>query len=43
MHTLSLIQALLRCPSVTPHEAGTFDILQTFLKPLGFEITLLET
>ena len=31
-----LSQALMRCPSVTPKEAGTLDILEATLKPLGF-------
>jgi succinyl-diaminopimelate desuccinylase len=39
MTTLSLIQTLLRCPSVTPHHGGCFEVLEEFLKPLGFEIT----
>lgn len=33
---IALSQALMRCPSVTPKEAGTLDILEATLKPLGF-------
>lgn len=35
---LSLIQSLIRCPSITPNPDKTFDIIKTFLKPLGFEV-----
>lgn len=31
-----LAQALIRCPSVTPTEAGVFDLLESVLQPLGF-------
>ena len=33
---LSLAQALIRCPSVTPEDAGALGVLETALKPLGF-------
>lgn len=33
---LDLSQALLRCPSVTPKDAGVFDVLESALNPLGF-------
>ncbi len=32
----ALAQALIRCPSVTPHEGGALDLLQSVLQPLGF-------
>ncbi len=33
---VELTQALIRCPSVTPHEAGTLTLLESILKPAGF-------
>jgi succinyl-diaminopimelate desuccinylase len=33
---LSLAQDLIRCPSVTPADAGVLDVLERALKPLGF-------
>lgn len=33
---VKLTQELVRCPSITPYEAGTLDLLETYLKPLGF-------
>lgn len=33
---LELARALIRCPSVTPADAGALDVLQTALEPLGF-------
>ncbi len=33
---LNLARDLIRCPSVTPAEAGTLDVLQAALEPLGF-------
>ena len=33
---LAIAQALIRCPSVTPVEAGVLDCLEGFLKPAGF-------
>jgi succinyl-diaminopimelate desuccinylase len=33
---ISLAQALIRCPSVTPQDAGALGVLETALKPLGF-------
>ncbi|OZB41527.1 MAG: succinyl-diaminopimelate desuccinylase [Acidiphilium sp. 34-60-192] len=35
---LPLAQALLRCPSVTPNDAGAQDVLAAALVPLGFSI-----
>ena len=36
MNVIELTQALIRCPSVTPHTAGVFDKIEQFLAPLGF-------
>ena len=33
---VALAQALIRCPSVTPEDAGALDVLEAALKPLGF-------
>ncbi|GAA5104569.1 succinyl-diaminopimelate desuccinylase [Bartonella jaculi] len=33
---LQLLLALIRCPSVTPHEAGALSSLEQFLKKIGF-------
>ncbi|GAB4229675.1 MAG: succinyl-diaminopimelate desuccinylase [Methyloligellaceae bacterium] len=33
---LAIAQGLIRCPSVTPHEAGALDYLQSLLAPAGF-------
>lgn len=35
---VSLLQELIRCPSVTPKDAGAQDVLKARLKNLGFEI-----
>ncbi|CAI3925079.1 succinyl-diaminopimelate desuccinylase [Commensalibacter papalotli (ex Botero et al. 2024)] len=35
---VSLLQELIRCPSVTPHDAGAQDILKARLQKIGFEI-----
>lgn len=35
---LPLALALMREPSVTPHAAGCFDLLENWLKPLGFTV-----
>ena len=32
-----ILQSLIRCPSVTPHEAGALDYLQALLSAAGFE------
>jgi len=34
---VSLAQALIRCPSVTPAEAGTLGVLEQALQPVGFK------
>src|SRR5215471_7016261 len=33
---VALAQELIRCPSVTPRDAGALDVLARVLKPLGF-------
>ncbi|MDH3579912.1 MAG: succinyl-diaminopimelate desuccinylase [Hyphomicrobiales bacterium] len=38
---LSIAQALIRCPSVTPQEAGALDYLVSLLEPAGFRCTRL--
>src|SRR5262249_37160164 len=35
---LSIAQALIRCPSVTPKDAGALGVLENLLKPAGFEV-----
>ena len=39
---VSLLKELIRRPSVTPEEAGAFDVLERALVPLGFAITRLR-
>jgi succinyl-diaminopimelate desuccinylase len=39
---LPLAQALIRCASVTPADAGAQDVLAAFLEPLGFSVTRLR-
>ena len=34
---VKLAQDLIRCPSVTPHDAGALAVLEAALKPLGFQ------
>jgi succinyl-diaminopimelate desuccinylase len=34
---VSILQSLIRCPSVTPHEGGALDYLQKLLSAAGFE------
>ena len=38
---LELTKALVRCPSITPKDAGALDILQKHLEELGFDCTRL--
>jgi succinyl-diaminopimelate desuccinylase len=38
---IPLAQALIRCPSVTPADAGALDVVQRALEPLGFRCTRL--
>jgi len=33
-----LLQQLLQCPSVTPQEAGALDVIQSYVKALGFTV-----
>jgi succinyl-diaminopimelate desuccinylase len=35
---LAIAQALIRCPSVTPQDAGALGVLENLLKPVGFEV-----
>jgi succinyl-diaminopimelate desuccinylase len=37
-HALDLCRALIRCPSVTPREAGAFDVLEAPLRAAGFAV-----
>ena len=39
---LPLLRQLIRCPSVTPTEAGVMDVLEAALVPLGFAVTRLR-
>jgi len=34
-----LLKQLIKCPSVTPDEAGALDVVEAFLTPLGFTCT----
>ncbi|WP_455479451.1 succinyl-diaminopimelate desuccinylase [Bartonella sp. B23] len=36
--SLQLLRALIRCPSVTPHEAGALSTLEQFLTKIGFRV-----
>ncbi|MBC7313305.1 MAG: succinyl-diaminopimelate desuccinylase, partial [Rhizobium sp.] len=36
---IDVLQALIRCPSVTPAEGGALTTLQALLEPLGLEVT----
>ena len=38
---VELTQKLIQCPSVTPHEGGALDLLQSVLEELGFTCTRL--
>ena len=39
---IPLAQALMRCPSVTPAEAGALEVAQRELEKLGFEVRRLK-
>ncbi|HEX9702675.1 MAG TPA: succinyl-diaminopimelate desuccinylase, partial [Rhodospirillales bacterium] len=41
MDPIEFAQALIRCPSVTPADAGALDVLEAALKKLGFACTRL--
>ncbi len=41
LDVIELTQELMRCPSVTPHDAGALSVLQTVLETIGFECTRL--
>ncbi|MEJ0009207.1 MAG: M20/M25/M40 family metallo-hydrolase [Alphaproteobacteria bacterium] len=36
MNVVDLTKALIACPSVTPVTAGVYDVLEAYLRPLGF-------
>src|ERR1700754_1647132 len=38
LSALSIARDLLRCPSVTPVDAGALGVLENILKPAGFEV-----
>ena len=38
LSALSIARDLLRCPSVTPADAGALGVLETILKAAGFEV-----
>ncbi|VAW16692.1 N-succinyl-L,L-diaminopimelate desuccinylase [hydrothermal vent metagenome] len=38
---IALLKQLIKCPSVTPKEAGALDAVEAFLTPLGFTCTRL--
>lgn len=42
IEAISLAQALIRCPSVTPEDAGALGVLEAALKSLGFACTRLR-
>jgi succinyl-diaminopimelate desuccinylase len=42
MDPVPLLQALIRCPSVTPADAGALAVLEAALRPLGFACTRLR-
>ncbi|HEX9837535.1 MAG TPA: succinyl-diaminopimelate desuccinylase, partial [Alphaproteobacteria bacterium] len=39
---LELARTLIRCPSVTPEDAGALGVLEATLRPLGFECRRLK-
>ena len=39
---VALAQALIRCPSVTPEDAGALGVLEQALVPIGFTCTRLQ-
>ncbi|MDC0394670.1 succinyl-diaminopimelate desuccinylase [Alphaproteobacteria bacterium] len=41
-YAVQLAQKLIRCPSVTPEQAGTLDLLETELEGIGFSCTRLS-
>ncbi len=36
---VAILQSLIRCPSVTPAEAGVLDYMEGLMKPAGFTCT----
>ncbi|MBL4907922.1 MAG: succinyl-diaminopimelate desuccinylase [Sneathiella sp.] len=41
LNVIELTQALMRCPSVTPNDAGALNVLQSVLEKIGFECSRL--
>ena len=41
MNVADLLQRLIRCPSVTPHEGGALQLMRDELQALGFKVELL--
>ncbi|MEO1150154.1 MAG: succinyl-diaminopimelate desuccinylase [Pseudomonadota bacterium] len=39
LEPISLTQALIRCPSITPAEGGALDLLERVLSDLGFDVS----
>ena len=39
--TIALTQALVKCPSITPKDAGALQIIEDHLKNIGFKCTKL--
>ena len=40
---IALARALLSCPSITPDEAGSIDVLKSYLEPAGFAFEIEKT
>jgi succinyl-diaminopimelate desuccinylase len=38
-NVVDIATALMRCRSITPEDAGVMDVLQSYLEPLGFQVT----
>src|ERR1700744_125503 len=38
LNVIDLSKAMMSCASVTPIDAGAMDVLEKFLKPLGFKV-----
>jgi succinyl-diaminopimelate desuccinylase len=42
LNPVRLLEQLIRCPSVTPEDAGVLGVLEDVLRPLGFTVTRLR-
>ena len=42
LDVVRLAQELIRCPSITPHDAGALDIIQNTLEQMGFTSFMVE-